>query len=104
YGRRNSRLVDPADEQTGTPMSAAGDFVTMIGALGLFNGLFMTLLAYMTEAGITTEATAKWYEIGVTPEGADVLGWQVLGLSAVVFIAGLLVSRAGSRSGNSPAR
>ncbi|MGE3521041.1 MAG: amino acid permease, partial [Vicinamibacterales bacterium] len=60
YGRRNSRLVDPADEQTGTPMSAAGDFVTMIGALGLLNGLFMTLLAYMTEAGITTEATAKW--------------------------------------------
>ena len=33
----------------------------------------------MTEFGVTTETTAKWVEIGVTPEGADTLGLQVLG-------------------------
>ena len=39
----------------------------MLGALGLFNGFFMTVLGFMTELGITTEATTKWHEIHVTP-------------------------------------
>ena len=45
---------------------------TIIGALGMFNGFCITLLAYMTEFGVTTEVTAKWAEIGVTPESAAV--------------------------------
>ena len=54
----------------------------MLGALTLFNGFFMTMLGYMTEFGVTTENTAKWYEIGVTPDSADTLGLQVLGVGA----------------------
>jgi hypothetical protein len=59
----------------------------------LFNGFFMTLLGYMTEFGVTTENTAKWFEIGVTPDSADTLGLQVLGAGVVIFIIGRLISR-----------
>ena len=45
----------------------------------------MTLLAYMTEFGVTTEVTAKWNEIGVTPEAADGVGLAVLAVGAVVW-------------------
>ena len=60
--------------RAGRPQSgtlAAGNFLTMLGWLTLFNGFCMTLLAYMTEFGVTTEVTAKWAEIGVTPREAD---------------------------------
>ena len=62
--------------------------------LVLFNGLCMTLLAYMTEFGVTTEVTAKWNEIGVTPESADALGLQVLGVGAVLWVIGRVLARA----------
>ena len=69
----------------------------MVGALTLFNGVCMTLLAYMTEFGVTTEVTAKWDEIGVTPESADALGLQVLAVGAVVWVIGRVLSRSGGR-------
>jgi basic amino acid/polyamine antiporter, APA family len=93
YSRRHSPLADPADQMTRTGATAAGDFVTMIGLLGLFNGFFITLLAYMTEFGVTTEITAKWSEINLTPERADVFGWQILGVSLALFVIGEVVSR-----------
>jgi APA family basic amino acid/polyamine antiporter len=94
YGRRNSPLADPAEQMTQTSLSAAANFLAMLGLLGLFNGFFITLLAYMTEFGVTTETTAKWSEIGLTPERADVFGWQVLGVSLVVFVIGKVLGRA----------
>src|SRR5687767_7696489 len=88
YGRTHSPLANRA-EQAGRSMGAAsGNFFTMAGLLVLFNGLCMTLLAYMTEFGVTTEVTAKWAEIGVTPESADALGLQVLVVGAVLWVIG----------------
>jgi hypothetical protein len=54
----------------------------------------MTILAYMTEFGLTTETTTKWHEIGVTPEQADVVGLSILGISLVLFILGRIGGRA----------
>jgi len=106
YGRRNSPLVDRMELATRSSGEAFGNLVTMLGALTLFNGFFMTLLAYMTRFGITTETTAKWHELdallsriglGVTPESADVLGWQVLAAGAVLFVVGRLLARTGAK-------
>jgi hypothetical protein len=69
----------------------------MAGLLTLFNGLCMTLLAYMTEFGVTTEVTAKWNEIGVTPEAADSVGLAVLGVGAVVWVVGRVLARSSPR-------
>jgi hypothetical protein len=74
-----------------------GNFVTMLGAVTLFNGFFMTLLGYMTEFGVTTETTAKWFEIGVTADSADTLGLQVLGVGIVIFVIGRLITRSGAK-------
>jgi hypothetical protein len=98
YGRRHSPLADPADQLTRTGATAAGGFVAMLGVLGLFNGFFITLLAYMTEFGVTTETTAKWSEINLTPERADVFGWQVLSVSLVLFVIGRVLSRQTARA------
>jgi hypothetical protein len=35
--------------------------------------------------------------LGVTPESADVLGWQVLGAGAVLFVVGRLLARTGAK-------
>ena len=56
YGRTHSPLADRAEQAAQARPRAAGNFVTILGALGLFNGFFMTVLGYMTEFGITTEA------------------------------------------------
>jgi hypothetical protein len=97
YGRRNSPLADQAELATRSAGEAFGNFVTMLGALALFNGFFITVLAYMTEFGVTTETTAKWHEIGVTPEGADTVGLQVLVIGVVLFFVGRLIARTGAR-------
>ena len=67
----------------------------MLGALLLFNGFFMTVLGFMTELGITTEATTKWHEIHVTPHQADTVGLAVLGVGAVLFFAGRVLAKSG---------
>jgi APA family basic amino acid/polyamine antiporter len=97
YGRLHSPLADKAEQQRQSTTTAVGNFVTMLGALTLFNGLCITMLAYMTEFGITTEVTAKWAEIGASPESADALGLQVLAAGAIVLAVGRLLSRVGSR-------
>jgi hypothetical protein len=56
----------------------------------------MTVLGFMTELGITTEATTKWHEIHVTPQQADTVGLMLLGVSLVVFLAGRALARAGT--------
>ena len=67
--------------------------LTVMGALTLFNGAAMTILAYMTEFGITTETTAKWHEIGVTPEQADSVGLYILGIGLVLFVVGKILTK-----------
>jgi APA family basic amino acid/polyamine antiporter len=93
YGRRHSPLADPAELARQSTATATVNFVTVLGALTLFNGICVTLLAYMTELGINSEVTAKWHEIGVTPENADTLGLQVLVAGLAVFVVGRLLSR-----------
>src|SRR5262245_12313062 len=73
YGRRHSPLADADEQRAQSTPEWLGNFVTMLGALALFNGFFVTLLALMTEMGVNTEVTAKWHEIGVAPESADTL-------------------------------
>ena len=97
YGRLHSPLLNEEERRTRPSAESFGNLVVMLGALTLFNGFFMTLLGYMTEFGLTTEATAKWSEIGVTAESADTLGLMVLGVGAAVFVAGRLLARSGAR-------
>ncbi len=95
YGRTHSPLADRAEQAAQSGLERAGNFVTLLGALGLFNGFYMTVLGYMTEFGITTEALTKWHEIHVTPEQADTVGLAVLAVGAVLFLAGRTLARAG---------
>ena len=97
YGRTHSPLADPAEQAAQTGGERTGNLVTMLGALVGFNGFFMTVLGYMTEFGITTEALTKWHEIHVTPHQADTLGLSLLGLGAVVFLGGRALAKAGRK-------
>jgi APA family basic amino acid/polyamine antiporter len=96
YGRIHSPLANRAEQAAQSGALAAGNFLTMAGWLTLFNGLCITMLAYMTEFGVTTEVTAKWAEIGVTPESADGLGLRVLVVGAVVWVVGRVLAKSGS--------
>jgi amino acid transporter len=98
YGRTHSPLADAGERSRRSTIESIGNFVLVAGALTLFNGFFITLIAYMTEYGVTTEVTAKWHEIGVTPQDADSLGLQILGVGLVVFVIGLVVRMAGRKS------
>jgi hypothetical protein len=92
----HSPLSNPAEAARRGGTEAAGNFVTVLGALGLFNGFFMTVLGLMTTAGITTETTAKWHEISVTPEQSDRVGLVVLAMGLALFLLGRGLARAGA--------
>ena len=96
--RRSSPLVNKAEAARRTGAQHLANFVTVFGALTLFNGVAMTILAYMTEFGVTTETTAKWHEIGVTPEQADVVGFYILGIGLVLFIVGKVLTKSTGES------
>ncbi len=95
YGRTHSPLADRAEQAAQSGGERSGNFVTVLGALLLFNGFFMTVLGVMTEVGITTEALTKWHEIHVTPHEADMVGLAVLASGAVVFVLGRMLARSG---------
>jgi Ca2+/Na+ antiporter len=97
YGRLHSPLADRAEQRRRPALEAAGNFVTMLGTLALFNGFFVTILGFMTTFGLTSETTAKWEEIGVTPERADIVGLSVLGIGLVLFAIGRIVAKSGAR-------
>ena len=97
YGRTHSPLADRAEQAAQSGAERGGNVLTMLGALGLFNGFFMTVLGTMTELGITSEATTKWHEIHVTPHEADTVGLVVLAAGAVVFFAGRMIAKSGRR-------
>jgi hypothetical protein len=98
YGRTHSPLADRAEQQAQRGLEQTGNFVTVLGALGLFNGFFMAVLGYMTELGWTSEAITKWHEIHVTPHEAVSVGLAVLATGAVILVVGRLLSRAARRS------
>ena len=97
YGRTHSPLRDPAEQAAQSGTLKLGNLVTMAGALVLSNGFFVTVLGYMTEFGITSEATAKWHEIHVTPDQADTVGFMVLALGVVTYLAGRAIAKAGEK-------
>lgn len=93
YGRTNSTLANPKEREKRTMLQAVANFTTAFGGLAIFNGFAMAILGFFTELGITNETTAKWHEIGVTPEQADAFGLQVLGVSIVVFVIGRILTK-----------
>ncbi|HEX9094241.1 MAG TPA: amino acid permease, partial [Coriobacteriia bacterium] len=95
YGRTHSPLADRSEQAALSGGERTGNFVTVLGALLLFNGFFMTVLGVMTEVGITTEALTKWHEIHVTPHQADTVGLAILAAGVVVFAVGRFVARSG---------
>jgi hypothetical protein len=97
YGRVHSPLVDTREAAARTGLESLGNFVTLIGALLVFNGFFMAILGFMTILGMTSETLIKWHEIGVTPEQSDRLGLIILGIGVVTVIVGRLVAKAGRR-------
>ncbi|HVQ29850.1 MAG TPA: amino acid permease C-terminal domain-containing protein, partial [Vicinamibacteria bacterium] len=97
YGRTHSPLADPAEQAAQSGATKLGNLVTVAGALGTFNGFFMTVLGYMTELGITNENTAKWHEIHVTPGEADTLGLGILAAGVVVFAVGRVMAKSAAK-------
>ena len=83
YGRTHSPLADQREQAAQSGARARRERRDHARARSaLFNGFFMTVLGFMTELGITTEATTKWHEIHVTPHQADTVGLVVLGVGA----------------------
>jgi hypothetical protein len=94
YGRKHSPLVNRAEAASRTAGQEIANFVTVLGGIAIFNAFALTLLGYMTEFGLTNETTAKWHEIGVTPDQADTLGLYALGASVLIFVIGKVLTRA----------
>jgi hypothetical protein len=103
YGRSHSPLADPAEAKRRTPLQSLANFVLVFGALGVFNGVCMFLLGLLTQIGVTTETTAKWFEldaltsaylgVNVTAESADTFGLTVLGVAIAVYALGWVLAR-----------
>ena len=99
YGRIHSPLVNRREHEARTVAQSFANFVTVSGALLLFNGVFMTILGFMTEWGITSEATAKWHEIHVTAQQADTVGLGVLAAGLALLLVGIGLRRATGERG-----
>ncbi len=96
YGRTHSPLSDEREKAARSAFENVANFVFVMGALAVFNTACIAVLAYMTELGLTTETIAKWHEIGVTAEEADVFGLKWLAVSAVILAAGFGLRKASS--------
>ena len=102
YGRTHSPLVDRAEAARRTGVESLANFLKVAGCMLLFNGFCITLLAFLTIWGVTTEVQAKWAELDgvlsyvgmhINPEIADAFGLKILGLGAVVAVVGYLLGR-----------
>jgi APA family basic amino acid/polyamine antiporter len=98
YGRTHSPLRDPAEQAAQSPMLKTANLVTVVGALALFNGVSMTMLGMMTTLGITTEATAKWHEIGWHPDHAASRGFMILVAGAAIFVVGRVMTKSAAKT------
>jgi APA family basic amino acid/polyamine antiporter len=102
YGRTHSPLANKAEQARRTAGENLANLLKVAGYLILFNGFCITLLAFLTIWGVTTETQAKWAELDVllnymgmhiNPEIADAFGLKILGLGAIVAVAGILLGR-----------
>jgi hypothetical protein len=94
--------VDPAEAARIGAAERFGNFLKITGYMLLFNGFAITLLALLTEWGITTEELAKWHELDallsrfgmhINPEIADAFGLKILGIGALVTVVGFVLGR-----------
>ena len=106
YGRTHSPLADRAEAARRTGTENLANFLKMGGFMLLFNGFSITLLAFLTIWGVTTEAQAKWAELDgvlsyfgrhINPEIADAFGLKILALGAIVAAAGFAIGRGGKK-------
>ena len=108
YGRTHSSLRDPKESARQSGVEWTGNLVTILGSLVTFNGAAIFLLGLLTEWGVTREDLAKWSELDavisrfglhVNPEIADRFGLTILGIGIVLLILGMVLRRAGRRTG-----
>lgn len=93
YGRRHSPLADARELAQRSGIGGFANLVTMLGALVLFNGFFMTLLGALTEFNVLNPEMVKWEEIHVSAHQADMLGLAVLASGAVLFGIGTMLRK-----------
>ncbi len=93
YGRRHSPLADKAEQAAQSSREKTANFVTLLGALAIFNGFFTAVLAGMTLSGVTSESLAHWQEIHVAPHQAAVAGVAAVVVGLVVLAAGRMMAR-----------
>jgi APA family basic amino acid/polyamine antiporter len=102
YGRTHSPLADRAETARRSGTENLSNFLKIAGYMLLFNGFCITLLAFLTIWGVTTEVQAKWAELDtilnyagmhISPEIADAFGLKILGLGAVVSVVGYFLGR-----------
>jgi APA family basic amino acid/polyamine antiporter len=106
YGRTHSPLVDAAESRARSGTESLANFLKIAGYMLLFNGFCITLLALLTECGVTKEELAKWHELDsvlsrigmhINPEIADAFGLRILIIGAVVLVAGIVVGRTATK-------
>ena len=106
YGRTHSPLVNSAEAAARTGTEQTANFLTILGYMLLFNGFCITLLAVLTQIGVTNETLAKWSELDwvlqhvgmhINPEIADRFGLAILAVGAVVTAVGFIMARSASK-------
>jgi basic amino acid/polyamine antiporter, APA family len=102
YGRTHSPLADRREMAARSGGENLSNFFKMLGYMCLFNGFCITLLAFLTIWGVTSEVQAKWHELDavlnylgmhITPEIADVFGLKIMGLGVVIAGLGFALGR-----------
>jgi len=106
YGRTHSPLANAAEAAARTGLESLANFLKILGFMLLFNGFCITLLAVLTQTGVTNEMLAKWSELDwvlqhigmhINPEIADAFGLKILALGAVVAAVGFILARSASK-------
>jgi basic amino acid/polyamine antiporter, APA family len=106
YGRTHSPLVNATEAAARSGVENLANFLKMLGYMLLFNGFCITLLAYLTEWGVTNETLARWSELDavlqyvgmhITPEIADAFGLKIILAGVVVTGAGFALARSSGR-------
>jgi hypothetical protein len=106
YGRTHSPLVDKAEAAARPGGENLANFLKMLGFMLLFNGFCITLLAVLTQTGVTNETLAKWSELDwvlqhmgmhIDPEIADRFGLSIVAVGAVVTAAGYVLARSAGK-------
>jgi basic amino acid/polyamine antiporter, APA family len=106
YGRTHSPLVNATEAAARSGVEDLANFLKMLGYMLLFNGFCITLLAYLTEWGVTNETLARWSELDavlqyvgmhITPEIADAFGLKIILAGVVVTGAGFALARSSGR-------